>query len=179
MIALISLHNAGAWAAAAAWATFVVLLLTLAYVARQVRDQFRPWVTVSFHFRSIIAFIVVRNLGNTPARNLRIRFEPELVSAQYGAVGDVAMLTEETPVLVPGEERLILLDRVPDRLESDLPRRHTAYVEYSDHRGRKLPTEQFVIDFGLLDGARLPDKGMHDLVEAVKVISDRLGQLGE
>lgn len=108
MIALITLHNAGAWAAAAAWATFVVLLLTLAYVARQVRDQFRPWVTVSFHFRSIIAFIVVRNLGNTPARDLRIRF-----------------------------------------------------------------------DFGLLDGARLPDKGMHDLVEAVKVISDRLEQLGE
>lgn len=171
MIASFSLHNSGAWAAAASWATFVVLLLTLVYVARQVRDQFRPWVTVSFHFRSIIAFIAVRNLGNTPARNLRIRFEPELSSTQYG---DVAMLGEETPVLVPGEERLILLDRVPDRLDSELPRRHTAYVEYRDHRGRRLSTEKFILDFGLLDGARLPDKGMHDLVEAVKKIGERM-----
>lgn len=174
MIASLSLHNSGAWTAAASWATFVVLLLTLVYIERQVRDQFRPWVTVSFHFRSIIAFIAVRNLGNTPARNLRIRFEPELTSTQYGDVGDVAMLSEETPVLVPGEERLILLDRVPDRLDSELPRRHTAYVEYKDHRGRRLSTEKFILDFGLLDGARLPDKGMHDLVEAVKKIGEQM-----
>lgn len=81
MIAFLSFHDSGAWAAAASWATFIVLLLTLIYIARQVRDQFRPWVTVSFHFRSIIAFIAVRNLGNTAARDLRIRFEPELASS--------------------------------------------------------------------------------------------------
>lgn len=174
MIALFNLHNSGAWAAAASWATFVVLLVTLAYIARQVREQFRPWVTVRFHFRSIIAFIAVRNLGNTAARNLRIRFEPELASTQYEDVGDVAMLTEETPVLVPGEERLILLDRVPKRLDTELPRRHTAYVEYRDHRGRRLSTEKFILDLGLLDGAQLPDKGMHDLVEAVKKIGEQM-----
>ena len=174
MVSLISLHNAGAWTAAATWATFIVLLVTLLYVARQVKEQFRPWVTVSFHFRSIIAFIAVRNIGNTPARNLRIRFEPELVSTLNAELERVAMLSEETPVLVPGEERLILLDRIPDRLKSDLPRRHTAYVEYSDHRGRRLPTEKFVLDFGLLDGARITDKGLHDLVEAINKVSNRL-----
>lgn len=82
-------------------------------------------------------------------------------------------------MLVPGEERLILLDRVPDRLNSELPRKHTAYVEYKDHRGRKLSTEQLVLDFGLLDGARLPDKGMHDLVEAVKKIGEQMGSRTE
>ena len=174
MLALIDIHNTETWIAMGTWATFIVLLVTLLYVARQVKEQFRPWVTVSFHFRSVIAFIAVRNLGNTPARNLRIRFEPELVSTMNNDFGEVAMLREETPVLVPGEERLVLLDKVSDRLDSELPRRHTAYVEYSDHRGRRLPTEQFVVDFGLLDGARLPDKGLHDLVESVNRIGDRL-----
>jgi hypothetical protein len=174
-LGFLAIHNAAGWAAVAAWATFLVLLATLVYVARQVREQFRPWVTVSFHFRSIIAFIEVQNLGNTPARNLRIRFEPELVSTLDNDFGQVAMLNDVTPVLVPGEHRLILLDKVPDRLKSDLPRRHTAYIEYSNHRGRKLPTEQFVLDFGLLDGANLPDRGMHDLVQAVSAVGKRLG----
>jgi hypothetical protein len=162
-------------------ATAVILAITLVYVILQLREaeklrreQFRPWVTVSFHFRSIITFIAVRNLGSTAARNLRIRFEPELASTLNGGVGEVAMFTETTPVLVPGEERLVLLDRVPDRLESDLPTQHTAYVEYSDHEGRKLPAEEFVLDFGLLGGARLPDKGMHDLVEEVRKAREQL-----
>lgn len=174
MLTAFALLNSESWTALGTWATFLVLLVTLIYLARQVREQFRPFVTVSFHFRSVIAFISIQNLGSTPARDLRIRFEPELASTLSGNVGDIAMLDEATPVLAPGEQRLILLDRVPDRLDSDLPRRHTAHVEYRNHRGRKLPSEQFVLDFGLLDGARLPDKGMNDLVEAVSQISNRL-----
>lgn len=175
VLGFVAIHNAEAWAAIAAWATFLVLLVTLVYAARQVREQFRPWVTASFHFRSVIAFIEVKNLGNTPARNLRIRFEPELVSTLDSDFGQVAMLNDITPVLVPGEHRLILLDKIPDRLRSELPRRHTAYVEYSNRRGRKLKTEKFVLDFGLLNGAILPDKRMHDLVEVVSKIGKSLG----
>lgn len=174
VLALINIHDAQTWIALGTWATCIVLLVTLIYVARQVKEQFRPWVTVSFHFRSIIAFVAVRNLGSTPARDLRIRFEPELVSTLSDNVGEVAMLNEKTPVLAPGEERLILLDRVPDRLDSELPKQHTAYLEYSDHRGRRLATERFVLDFGLLDGARLPDKGLHDLVESLDRIGEQL-----
>lgn len=162
-------------------ATGVILGVTLVYVILQVREaqklrreQFRPWVTVSFHFRSIIAFIAVRNLGTTAARNIRIQFEPELATTLSGGVGKVARFTETTPVLVPGEERLVLLDRVPDRLKSDLPKRHTAYVEYSDHQGRKLEPEEFVLDFDLLEGEILPDKGIHDLVEEVRKTREKL-----
>jgi hypothetical protein len=80
------------------------------------------------------------------------------------------MLTEETPVLVPGDERLLLLDSVPARLESELPQRHTAHVTYNDHRGAALPAEEFVLDFGLLDGTKILDKGLHDLAEeAIKI----------
>lgn len=162
-------------------ATAVILGLTLVYVILQVREaqklrreQFRPWVTVSFHFRSNVAFIAVRNLGTTAARNVRIRFEPDLATTLSRGVGEVAIIRETTPVLVPGEERLVLLDRVPDRLKSDLPKRHTAYVEYSDHQGRKLEPEEFVLDFDLLQGGILPDKGIHDLVEEVRMTREKL-----
>lgn len=174
--------NAAAWTAIGTWATCLVLLATLLYVVKQLREarelrreQFRPWVTVSFHFRSNIAFIKVKNLGNTAARNIRLRFDPELVTTRSDGIGEVPMLNEETPVLVPGDERLLLLDSVSDRLNSELPQRHTAHVSYSDHRGEELPPELFVLDFGLLDGTRILDKGLHDLAEEVikirKVVS--------
>ena len=166
-----------AWTAAGTWATCLVLLATLLYVIKQLREaeqlqleQFRPWVTVSFHFRRNVAFVKVKNLGTTIARDVSLRFDPELVTTRDEGIGKVTMLEEKTPVLVPGDERLLLLDRVPDRLGSDLPRRHTAFVSYCDHRGKNLPTEEFVLDFSLLDGTRILDKGLHDLVEEARRI---------
>lgn len=179
----LSTLSADEWTAAGTMATAVILGITLVYVILQVREaqtlrreQFRPWVTVSFHFRSNIAFIAVRNLGSTVARNLRIRFSPELVTTLSRGVGEVAMFAETTPVLVPGEERLVLLDSVPARLASDLPMRHTAHVEYSNHQRRELEPEEFVLDFALLKGGILSDKGMHDLVEEVRKTREKLQQ---
>ena len=171
---MIGAISTAAWTAIGTWATCLVLLATFFYVVRQLREakelrreQFRPWVTVSFHFRSNIAFIKIKNLGNTAARNISIRFDPELVTTRSDGIGEVPMLNEETPVLVPGDERLLLLDSVPDRLGSELPQRHIAHVSYSNHRGEELPAEVFVLDFGLLDGTRILDKGLHDLAEEV------------
>ena len=172
---MIPAADAETWTAVGTWATCLVLLLTLLYAARQLseakrlrREQFRPWVTVGFHFRSNVAFVRIKNVGATAARDVRLGFSPDLVSTRSEKIGKVPMLGEPTPVLVPGEERLLLLDSVPARLQSDLPRRHTAHVTYRDHHGEELPTEEFVLDFGLLDGTRVLDKGLHDLVEELK-----------
>lgn len=177
--------SAEQWTAAGSWATCVVLGITILYAARQVREaaalrreQFRPWMTVGFHFRSNIAFIAVKNLGTTPARDVRIQMEPPLAST-LGQFEKAALFSEVTPVFVPGEERLVLLDRVPNRLRSELPGMHTAIVTYKDHRGNKLPPERFVLDFDLLDGAKLPDKGIHDLVEEAIRIRAQMGAGGD
>src|SRR5687768_10844185 len=75
------------WTAVGTGATAAILAVTLGIVLWQVlearklrREQFRPWVTTSFHFRSSIALIAIRNIGTTAARDVRIRFEPELVT---------------------------------------------------------------------------------------------------
>ena len=119
--------KAETWTALGTWATCLVLLATLIYVAGQLhearelrREQIRPWITVGFHFRSNIAFVAVKNLGSTVARDVRISFEPELVSG-LEQFQEATLYKEVTPAFVPGEERTTLLDRVSDRLQSDLP----------------------------------------------------------
>jgi hypothetical protein len=161
------------WIALGTWATVAVLAVTAVLAAQQVREQLRPWVTVDFHFRSIVAFIAVRNLGNRAAYDIRIRFEPPLVSAylDQDALGEVAMFRDPIPILVPNEERFALFDRTPDRLKAEhLPVQHRVVVEYKDRRGKKLGPDEFVLDFAHLMGGTLPDKNMHDLVEAVRAL---------
>ncbi len=174
--------SAEAWIAAGTWATVGVLLGTLVYVIRQVgearelrREQFRPWVTVGFHFRSIYAFIAIKNAGNTVARNVQIEFEPELVSTLSNPGFDqIAVLNDPIPNLAPGEQHIALFDCVPDRLKSDLPKQHRVRVTYQDHRGGQLGPDEFALDVGILYGGTLPDKGMHDLVEEVRKIREKL-----
>ncbi len=168
------------WIAIGTWATFAVLFVTACFVgwqgsklARQVREQFRPWVTVGFHFRSNVAFIAVKNLGNRAAYDIHIRFEPPLVSAliEQEVLDEVAMFHDPIPILVPKEERFALFDRTADRLKAEhLPMQHRCFVEYKDHRGKKLGQDEFVLDFAHLVGGTLPDKNIHDLVEAVQAL---------
>jgi hypothetical protein len=173
---LVSL-SAQDWTAIGTGATALILGVTLILVVWQVlearelrREQFRPWVTAIFHTRGrAIAFVAIRNLGSTVARDVRVHFDPELATTLPGGIGKVAMLEEAIPVLAPGEERLILLDRIPDRMKrDDLPRRHTANLTYRDHRGHRLGPEQYVLDFGLMEGVRFSDETMHDLVIEVR-----------
>lgn len=176
-----ALLTAEQWTAAGTIATAVILAITLTIVYWQVREmrelrqeQFRPWVTVGFHFRSIIVFIAVQNRGNTVARNIRIEFDPELVSTQWSNLQQVSLLNEPISNLAPGEKRITRFDRAPDRIESVLPQRHTVSVTYEDHRGREMPTEEYVLDFASLSDDTIPDKGMHELVEQVTKIRERL-----
>lgn len=52
---------------------------------RQVReDQTRPYVIVDFEFRGMLVLVSVRNLGATPAANVRIAFDRPLESPTKG-----------------------------------------------------------------------------------------------
>ncbi len=167
--------TAADWTAIGTWATVVVLLTTALAAFLQLREQFRPWVTVDFHFRSNIAFIAVKNIGNRPAYDIRLRFEPELVSTlDRVRFNEVAMIRDRIPVLVPGQARMTLFDRVSDRLRvAKLPESHRVFVDYRSHRERSYGPYEFVLDFASLDGATLPDKNVNDLVGAVERLGNK------
>lgn len=156
-----------------------VLALLLAgwqvFEARKLRrEEFRPWVVVTFHFRSNIAFVAIRNVGRTVARGVELRFEPALVKSPLVSALEKTRAEfpgYSLPQLAPGEERLLLLDKVPDRLASDLPKRHEVTARYRDHRRKPLPADEFVLDLESLEGAKLPDKGLHEIAEAVAKIA--------
>lgn len=182
---LAGLLSAAQWTAIGTWTTAIILLATLIYAALQVREmrtlrreQVRPWIVVRFHLRSIIAFIAVENLGTTVARNVRLQFEPPLESTLGPRIRDAALLAEPIPNLAPGERRLALVERMPDRLESELPLRHKVMVLYQDHNGKELPAETFHLDFASYRNDIIPDKSIHDLATELEKVREVLVKNG-
>lgn len=169
------------WTAIGTVATTVILFGTAIFAGSQLlearrlrREQFRPWVTVDFHFRSNIAFAKIENIGTTVARNIVVRFDPERESTMDRAAIEIPILSRPLPQLAPGESRLILMDRVPDRLQSELPGSHIATVTYEDHLHRPLEPDSFDLNFELLANLVLPDREMDDLVHEVMKIRKSL-----
>lgn len=171
--------------AAAAWATFAVLVVTAAFAWRQVREaarlrreQTRPFVIVQYEFRSVLIQLAIHNVGKTVARNVRIEIDQPLKSRQFGdrKFAEMALFTEGIPNLAPGQAIRVHFDHFPNRVEAGLPMRYKARVTYDDHNGRRLPTDEFILDLApYVQAAREPN-GVHELVEAVEQLRKEIGK---
>ena len=76
------------WEAIGVWITGLLTIGLLSYAALQLRharevrdDQTRPYIIVDFSFRSVLVELSVKNIGQTPARNVRVKLADELTSA--------------------------------------------------------------------------------------------------
>lgn len=164
-------------AAGAAWATFVILVVTAIFAGWQViqarrlrREEMRPFVIVEYEFRSVLIKIVVKNIGRTVARNVRINFDKPLESIQWKNrdFGELAILKHGIANLAPHQQVRIHFDVFPERVKAGLPLSYTATVEYADHEGRQLRPDVFVLDLGTFADTALPPKGIPDLVDEVE-----------
>jgi hypothetical protein len=76
------------WEAAGVWLTGIVTIGLLIYAVRQLRDarkvrddQTRPYIVVDFHFKSIMVALSIKNIGQTPAKDVRVTLDRPVTSA--------------------------------------------------------------------------------------------------
>lgn len=178
------------WTAAAAVGTFFVALVALIVavvqteIARRVRrDQARPAIHVELQL-SEGAFhgvdLVVRNLGPTVGTDVRLAFDPPLVSsidqdAAGRRISDLAFLAEGIPSLAPGGEIRTLFDALTARRTEGLPERYRVTVSCRDARGKRQPALTYVLDMGAFYGLRATQRRtVHDVAVALRSIDKRL-----
>lgn len=183
--------TATAWAAVAAWATFIVAALAAVFAGRQVlearrtrEDQAQPFVVADLEPSKAgrnFMDLIIRNTGSTVATNVKIVFDPPLAStlnendARY-RLSEAAIITKGIPTLPPGREYRLLFEHVLDRFNSDLPRSYDAAVTFQDPRGRRHEMQyrlDFDIYFGVMNLSVLTD---HDAAKALKEIGKTLAQ---
>lgn len=183
--------TAGGWAAIAAWGTLGVAAVAALFARHQVlearrtrEDQAQPFVVVDFEPSKagrVFVDLIIRNTGTTVATNVKVVFDPPLVSTMTETDGkyrlrDAAIITKGVPTLPPSREYRMLFEQMPNRYASDLPRSYDAVVSFDDTRGRRHEMK-YRLDLDIYFGfTHLEVYGEHDAAKALKEIEKTLGK---
>ena len=141
----------------------------------------RPYVVVTIEPTEVgqsAMDLVIRNSGQRPAHDVRVRLTPDPVRAEEIPGYELAksrILSEEITVIVPGQRLTTYFDSVRERLERlDLPERFQARMTYRDSTGN-IFDEEMVVDFAVLKGTVYTNVlSTHHQVEVLREIRDHL-----
>jgi len=138
---------------------------------------------VDMPYGNWVLFFVVKNVGRTPAKDIKFDFQPELQSGWGNRAHefDVSFLKNGISSLAPGQELRVVFDVMSNYfdgsavklLEGSLPSAYTVRVTY---RGGLLPEElhstEQVIDLSMFkDIGVLEEKGEKDLIKAIESLA--------
>ena len=162
----------------------LVVLLGAALVAwKQVKEartlrleRNRPFVVVDFDLdesKGYLIFFEVANVGNSLARDVRIKIDPPLESAIDIEVGKLKMLNEGIATLPPGKKLRTFFDMSFRRNEDrpDLAMNHVATVEYTDEKRKRPFKDTYDLDLDQYMNMQFVTKrGLHDIYEQLEKI---------
>lgn len=166
-------------------ATLAILTVAAVFAGWQVmearndrRQRNRPFIIVDFEpAATIFAELVVSNIGTMPAHDVVAELDhaPD-VALERGrwASLSAALFNDGIPIMPPGRAVRMLFDRIPDRVEAELPMRWTATVSYSDHRGNRY-ADAYPLDLNAWRGFKsIRLKGAHEAVKELEKIRKAL-----
>jgi hypothetical protein len=153
--------------------------------ARRLREaQAQPYVVVDVEPSIVtrrILNLVIRNTGQTLARDVKIRFEPPLqstIDSDGFPPAKFKALTEGIPALPPGREYQIALDSAVDRAQSSLPDSYTVTVSFHDRDGKPLEDLTYVLDLAMFRSAPyVQERSVHDVAEELQRLRETLDRL--
>lgn len=169
-------------------AAFVALRQLGAHHKSQL-EQSRPYVIVDFVFRSQLLMIEVKNIGQSPAEDIKLDWsiEPKTTEAKRSDVLKRNLVDGTIPFLAPGRSIKYAVDPAAKFFNAaDLPRRFEVVAAYRDPLGNKFSGERSVLDLGqwaeslaetdhvkkAADQIEKQVKATNDLVTQVKRIAD-------
>lgn len=175
------------WSAAGTWGTVLIGLGAVVFARGQVKEarhlreaQAQPFVVVSLEQSQLttsIANLVIENVGNTLARDVRIKFDPpfpcKLNEGSDGLDLDYDLFaTKGFASMPPGYRYERIVDDMKLWKEDELAKvSSTVTVTYSDFRGQTVDPLTYVLDFeALITGTYIEAKTMNDLVFTLRDI---------
>ena len=144
-------------------------------VGRCGRTQTRPYVIVDFEFQSIVVMLAVRNIGTTPAREVRIRFDPPLQSSLAHDPSEFAVFADGSPMLAPGRAIRHMFGTGPQFFPQEgegVPLRYEAQVQYTNLGGKRYDDPPLVLDLLPFKNSALDREELHELSQNLKDIKN-------
>jgi hypothetical protein len=154
-------------------------------VMKEERDQeIAPYVVVYFDiaYEEKIIYLVVKNIGKSTARDVRIQFRPKLIGNSGEDMSELPIIKNGIASLSPNQEIRTFVDSITAFFfeRNDQPLTYEAKISfYGDLKDTQKVTEQ-VID--LTADKRLSNiaqRGTHDLINEVEKISRNIERISK
>ncbi len=152
--------------------------------AQQLRDeQAAPVVVVDFEPSEVwgnFINLVIENVGQTLARDVKLTFTPPLRSSQENKDGgfriaDSVLLKQGIPAMAPRKRIVTLFDVSHDRVNTNLPMTYDVKVEFTNWQAEPRPPLQYVLDLNFRYGLRrVEPKGIHHVAKSLSEIERSL-----
>lgn len=123
-------------------------------------------------------YLVIRNIGRTPARDIRVNFDERLETTlnKRRDLNEAAAFSRPISMLAPDRAIRIRFDSVPQRLEKQLPLVYGVDVSYQDERGHVYADPTFTLDLSTYEDAAVNPKGLSELVGEVEKIRQEIAK---
>lgn len=171
------------WGTVSDWITLAAVVITAGLAFNTItnnqaarEEQQRPYVHVDFEAPIHPFFdFVIRNDGQTAARDVKFEFEPELKSTLYqegtNPIANWSIVKDGIKTLPPGREYRFLFDRSYDRQKSDLPDTYNVKITYDRPAAIEPWTDDYVIDLSPFWGmTAIRPKTLHDIGNQLEAI---------
>lgn len=171
-------------------ALFVLVAVTMLYALftqqmvvemRTARElQVRPCVLVDFEFpRGWLMEVVVKNIGDGPARDVRFRFDHPLLNSQGQDFSEYPLFHESIEFLPPHKEIRAAFDSATKYFgkKAQLPLKIIGRISYADATGQRHD-DPLVIDLSIYKNLSFfGHKDMNDLVKEVEELKRAISQM--
>jgi hypothetical protein len=175
------------WTAGAAVAQTIIVGAAAVFAFRQVReaqltreDQSRPFVILDFDLsRPPFIHLVIKNIGATMARRVRIQTDPPLASSfdkngQSEPIAKLRLFSDQIPTMAPGREIRTFFDSFSQREQQQLDDVYQVTITYEGERGRSY-VDEMVLDLGIYRNTTFIDQHtIHDVHKQLKRIADEV-----
>lgn len=177
----ISTWGPAEWAALGQVGALIVAIVAGLLVYRQVKDgqqiredQTRPYVIVDLDFRGFQVALVVKNVGASPARDVKVTFDQPLRRPypDDDPTEEFAVFSRGIPMLAPGRSIRIDFGTGPSFFPTEgggVPLRYEATVRYTSLDGKKAYDDPpLVLDLLPFKHTLMEREDLHDIAMALK-----------
>jgi len=168
---------------------FLIVLLTYFYVVltgimvRQMIEnqklERRPYIIADLDFVEHLVWFTLKNIGRTPASNIKVRIEPELKTIDKKNVSEI-LFNKPIKFFPPNKEFRSFINTSIEILKDENPQEFRIYLDYQDVERKEKFSESYLINIeNQKNRSFVSKKGIEDIYKILEKINDNLRKMSK
>lgn len=168
---------------------FLIVLLTYFYVVltgimvRQMIEnqklERRPYIIADLDFIEHIVWFTLKNIGRSPASNLKVRIEPELKTINKKSISEI-LFNKPIMFFPPNKEFRSFINTSIEMLKDENPQEFKIYLDYQDVEGKEKFSESYLINIeNQKHRSFVGTKDIEDIYKILEKINDNLKNISK